>query len=508
MTLPLDPRTHSHLAIEPARFTVREPGVRQPLALSDDTAPLAEHTPSKQHPTMTQNRHTGPSSAQPTGSGGAIVAARADGPPTETAEIRALVEAAGYDVCDAVTQVRAEDPGTYFGRGKVAELADRVGTTEVSLVAVDGELTPRQTTDLREALPDGTTVFDRYRLVLAIFADRASTKQAQLQVELARLKYDLPRLQERADVQSMNKTVEKGTPIDGVTNRIADLERKLDALPSPAEQHRAERREQGFDLVTFAGYTNAGKSTLLHRVADEMELAPETGPDDAGADGRDAKEESDIGDHPDASTATASIEDRLFETLETTTRRATLDGRPVLCTDTVGFVSDLPHWLVESFSETLSDAAAADAVVLVADASDPPEALREKVQVALDVFDAQAVAESAVVTALNKVDLLTEDELAERQAAVEGLAPEPIPVSVRRGTNIDRLLSAVTERLPTARRELTLPNCDDAMGIVSRAYDRATVESVKYDAESVELAVRGRPDVLERLCADADDISL
>ncbi|WP_459193857.1 GTPase HflX [Halosimplex sp. J119] len=443
-----------------------------------------------------------------TGAGGAIVAARAADPPVETGEIRALADAAGYDVRDEVTQVRAEDPGTYFGAGKVAELADRVADVDASLVAVDGELTPRQTTDLREALPRGTEVFDRYRLVLAIFADQATTRRAQLQVELARLRYDLPRLKERSDVGGLNKRVEKGTPIDGVQNRIADLERKLAALPSPAEQHRAERRDQGFDLVTFAGYTNAGKSTLLHRLADDLEPIDGEDDGDAAASGSTAESNGVVDEaHPDAAMDTASVADRLFETLETTTRRATIDGRPVLCTDTVGFVADLPHWLVESFSETLSDAAAADAVVLVADASDPPAELREKVEVALDVFDAQGVDESAVVTALNKVDLLDEETGAERREAVAGLAPNPIPVSVRDGTNLDRLLAAVVERLPTERAELTLPNCDDAMAIVSRAYDRATVESVEYGAETIEFAVRGRPTVVERLRADAEAVS-
>jgi GTP-binding protein HflX len=429
----------------------------------------------------------------------AVVAARADEPPVETAEIRALAEAAGYEVRDAVTQVRAEDPGTYFGTGKVAEIADRAADADASLVAVDGELTPRQTTDLRDALPDETAVFDRYRLVLAIFAERASTKRAQLQVELARLKYDLPRLEERSDVQGLNKRAEKGTPIDGVKNRIADLERKLADLPSPAEQHRAERREQGFDLVTFAGYTNAGKSTLLRRVADEMELSADDHTRTEAVDGD--------GEHADTATETATVEDRLFETLETTTRRATLDGRPVLCTDTVGFVSDLPHWLVESFSETLSDAAAADAVVLVADASDPPSELREKVQVALDVFEAQGIDESAVVTALNKVDLLDGEGVEARRAALDGLVTDPIPVSVHEGTNLDRLVAAITKRLPTERAAVTMPNCDDAMGLVSRAYDRTTVESVDYDGGTVELTVRGRPDVVERLRVDADAVS-
>ncbi|WP_135363534.1 GTPase HflX [Halosimplex halophilum] len=423
----------------------------------------------------------------------AIVAARADERPVDTGEIRALTEAAGYEVRGAVTQARAADPGTHFGRGKVTELSAQVAEADADLVAVDGELTPRQTAAIREALPDGTTVFDRYRLVLAIFADRASTRRAQLQTELARLRYDLPRLKARSDVQGMNRRVEKGTPVNGVKNRIADLERKLSDLPHPAEQHRAERREQGFDLVTLAGYTNAGKSTLLRRLADDLDL--DAG-EEAGTNGRDP--------HPDAATETAAVRDRLFETLETTTRRATVDGRRTLCTDTVGFVADLPHWLVESFSETLSDAAAADAVVLVADASDAPPALREKVGVALDVLAGQGVDESAVVTALNKVDLLDGDAPAERREAVADLAPEPVAVSVREGTNLDRLRAAIADRLPTERAELRLPNRDEAMGIVSRAYDRAVVESIEYGAETVALSVRGRPAIVEQLRADAE----
>ena len=424
----------------------------------------------------------------------AIVAARADAPPVETDEIRALAEAAGYDVRAAVTQARADDPGTYFGRGKLTEVAARAAEVEADLLAVDGALTPRQTAAIKEALPDGTTVFDRYRLVLAVFADRASTRRAQLQTELARLTYDLPRLKERSDEGGLNRRVEKGTRVHGVKNRIADLERKLADLPHPAEHHRRERREQGFDLVTLAGYTNAGKSTLLHRLADDLAL------DDGGADAE--SRESDT--HPDVASETAAVRDRLFETLETTTRRATVDGRRVLCTDTVGFVADLPHWLVESFSETLSDAAAADAVVLVADAGDPPDELREKVEVALDVLGGQGVAASAVVTALNKVDLLDDDALAARQEAIADLASAPVPVSVREGTNLDRLRAAVGDRLPTERADLRLPNGDSTMGVVSRAYDRAVVESVEYGPETVALSVRGRPAVVERLRADAD----
>jgi GTP-binding protein HflX len=418
----------------------------------------------------------------------AIVAKRTDNGRVDTTEIAALTDAAGYRVADEVTQARAEDPGSYFGSGKVAELAERAADTGAALVAVDGELAPNQTIAIRDRLPDGTRVFDRYRLVLEIFADQATTRRAALQVELAQLRYELPRIEETADLQFLNKLLEKGTPVDGVKNRIAELERKIDALPSPAEQYRERRREQGFDLVTIAGYTNAGKSTLLHRLADELDLA--------AADP----------DHPDED-ATAAVEDRLFKTLETTTRRATLDGRPVLFTDTVGFVDDLPHWLVESFSETLSEAAAADAVVLVVDASDDPETMQEKLDVSLDVLASQGVDRSNVVTALNKVDLLDEREREQRRQVIGGRAPTPIPVSVTEGTNLGGLVDVVTDRLPTERAELAVPNCDEAMALVSRAYDRATVEDVEYGGETVRLVVRGRPDVVAKLEARAAEVT-
>ena len=418
----------------------------------------------------------------------AIVAKRTDNGRVDTTEIAALTDAAGYRVADEVTQARAEDPGSYFGSGKVAEIAERAADTGAALVAVDGELAPNQTIAIRERLPEGTRVFDRYRLVLEIFADQATTRRAALQVELAQLRYELPRIEKTADLQFLNKLLEKGTPVDGVKNRIAELERRIDALPSPAEQYRERRREQGFDLVTIAGYTNAGKSTLLHRLADELDLA--------AADP----------DHPDED-ATAAVEDRLFKTLETTTRRATLDGRPVLFTDTVGFVDDLPHWLVESFSETLSEAAAADAVVLVVDASDDPGTMQEKLDVSLDVLASQGVDRSNVVTALNKVDLLDEREREQCRQAIGDRAPTPIPVSVTEGTNLGGLVDAVTDRLPTERAELAVPNCDEAMALVSRAYDRATVEDVEYGGETVRLVVRGRPDVVAKLEARAAEVT-
>jgi len=419
-------------------------------------------------------------------SGHAILANRTDDPPATTDELRGLAETAGYTVAGAVTQVRHEDPGTDLGDGKVEELTTRIDGSDADTVVVDGGLTPRQTTNLRERLPNGTAVLDRYRLVLEIFADRAPDRRAKLQVELAQLRYDLPRIKESSDEQAMNRFTEAGTRYYDVRDRIDELERKLAALPNPAEGFRERRKEEGFDLVTLAGYTNAGKSTLLHRVGDDLDL------------------DSVDPDHPDED-ATATVEDRLFETLQTTTRRATLDGRPTLVTDTVGFVADLPHWLVESFSETLSEAAASDAVVLVADASDPPETLRERLSVSLAVLESQGVDEEDVVVALNKVDLLSAAECEERVAVAAAFDLAVVPTSVTEDVGLADFRDAVVDRLPTERTTIGMPNCDEAMTVVSRAYDRTNVHAVE-DGETVELTVSGHPTAVDRLRAEAGTV--
>lgn len=414
-----------------------------------------------------------------------IIAKRVDSGTPNTDEIRALAGAAGYTVVSECTQVRAEDSSTHLGAGKVEALAARVAETGAKTVVVDGELTPSQNHTLQESMPDGTRVHDRYRLVLDIFSEQASTRRAQLQVELSRLRYDLPRMEQSADEGWFNKRVEKGSPLYDARDRIDRLERKLDELPDPADEFRKRRREEGFDLVTIAGYTNAGKSTLLRRLADELDF-----------------EES---SHPDR-TETATIENRLFETLETTTRRATLDGRPVLLTDTVGFVADLPHWLVESFSETLSEAAAADCVVLVADASDPPDELQEKLRVSLDVLDSQGVSREAVITALNKVDLLDGPERERHLAAAAEVVPSPFSISITEETNINQLVERVSAHLPSERVAVEMANGDEAMKLVSWLYDHASVKNVDYAGDRVAVEFVARPSIVERAQAKAGTI--
>jgi GTP-binding protein HflX len=448
----------------------------------------------------------------------AVVAKRAaDGEPN-TGEIRKLAAAAGYDIVAECTQTRPPDPALQFGRGKAEVLAETVAETGASAVVFDNELTPTQTVEIARLCPDETEVLDRHRLVLDIFERRAGSKRAGLQVERAALTYDLPRIREAITRELAGEDLahdeQGGQRVRDVERRIDELDRKLAELGDDAEARRERRREEGFEFVALAGYTNAGKSTLLHRLADDLDFGAASTGDSAGngdetgdTDGDPCTHET----HADLD-ATAAVEDRLFETLDTTTRRATIDGRRTLVTDTVGFVDDLPHDLVESFHGTLSATESADCVVLVADASDSPADLRRKLETAIDILDD---ATGAVVVALNKADLLDGDELAERETVVETVGTEAVEVDIAdslavsavEGENLGALRDRIADALPELREtELVLPNEDAAMSLVSWLYDRADVSDVRYRGDEVEVDFEAKESVAERAKSRAESM--
>ncbi|WP_134671519.1 GTPase HflX [Halorussus marinus] len=405
----------------------------------------------------------------------AVVAKRADAGTIDTDEIRGLARSAGYAVVAELTQRRGSDSTYEFGRGKAERLAETVAATGADTVVFDNELTPTQTVELAALCPEGTRVLDRHRLVLDIFEARAGDRRSTLQVERAKLAWRLPRIRERSDEQAMNRRTESGTRYYDVLDRLDELTRKIEALGDEAAARRDRRREEGFEYVALAGYTNAGKSTLFHRLADDLDFSARD-PDHADLD------------------ATAEIEDRLFETLDTTTRRATIDGRPTLVTDTVGFVEGLSHELVESFHGTLSVTASAECVAVVADAGDPPARLRTKLATTCDRL---ADADGELVAVLNKADLLDPDELAARREAVAEVAAasdaplpaDPVAVSAIEGQNLDALGARISEALSERRSvEIAAPSGDDAMRLVSWLYERASVDDVDYRGDEVRIA--------------------
>ncbi|QWC20326.1 GTPase [Halorubrum sp. 2020YC2] len=421
----------------------------------------------------------------------AVVAARADGEPPDTTEIRELAVAAGYAVVGEVSQRRREDPTYGLGRGKAEDLMRLAADVGAEAVIYDGGLSPGQTFSLGDLLPTGTAVIDRPRLALELFAGAADSRAADRQLELARLRYELPRLRE-AVARDASEDVRLRPEGDGrvrdVERRIESAERALDEIADDRAARRAERRDAGFDLVAVAGYADAGKSTLARRLAGEV--------DDEEA---------------------FAAADRPFETLSTTTRRATIGGRRTLLTDTVGFLDGLPHEALRSFRTTLDAVRAADCALLVADASDDPADLRRKLRASLSAVEAT---DGPAIPVLSKADAAGADGLAAAveayEDAVSDLDPRespvvdalraPVPVSARDGTGLAALADAVADALPTATATAEVPNGGDAQAALSWAYDRGVVAGVDYAGETVAVDLAGRPDVVaeaERRLADS-----
>jgi GTP-binding protein HflX len=423
-----------------------------------------------------------------------VVAKRVDEGEPDTAEIVELARAAGYHVEGVLTQSRSEDPEYNLGEGKVAELVALVEETGAETVILDNRTGPYQTYNLGRRLPEGVEVVDRFTLILRIFGQRADSRKAQLQVELAELRYELPRVEAKVSLARREEhpgfmglgEYDESRERD-IKARISRIRDELENIEKTDEQRRDRRRASGFDLVALAGYTNAGKSTLLQRLASELEVG----------------ENEDR--HPDLA-RTAEAQDRLFTTLGTTTRRLDLDRRQALVTDTVGFISDLPHWLVESFKSTLDSVYRADLVLLVIDVTDPVEEIREKLVTCHDTLYERN--EAPIVTVLNKIDAVDEAELAEKREALSALAPDPVAISAAEGTNVDALEARIEAELPAHDRErLVLPLSDDAMSLVSWIHDHAYVEAEDYAADEVVLDFEARPSVIERARAKAEALA-
>ena len=425
----------------------------------------------------------------------AVVAKRVDRGSASLDEITDLARAAGYEVVGTLTQTREEDAAYHFGEGKADELARLVAETRAEAVIVDNEVGPYQTFNLGRKLPEDAEVIDRFTLILDIFGQRANTRKAQLQVELAELRYELPRAEVKASLAKRDERpgfmglgeYDESRERD-IKAQIARIKDELDDIADKEEERRERRRESGFDLVALAGYTNAGKSTLMRRLAADLDV------------------DENEGKHPDLD-ETAESEDMLFTTLGTTTRRAETGKRSVLLTDTVGFISDLPHWLVESFRSTLDSVYYADLVLLVVDASEPVQSMREKLVTSHDTLYERS--EAPIVTVFNKTDRLSEAEVREKREALSALAPNPVTVSGLTGENVDDLRDRIEAELPDWKRErLLLPLTDEAMSLVSWLHDNGHVEREEYDEEGDHVTVEfeAQPSIVEKARARAADV--
>ena len=392
-----------------------------------------------------------------------LIAAGPDEP--DLAELSELLSTAGVAVAGEMSQKRATpDPDRYFGKGKLTELKRAIAESDANLVACDDELLPRQERNLEEAL--GTPVIDRTAIILDIFADHANSAEGNLQVELAQLEYNLARMRglwthlERLGAGRMDGGI--GTRGPGETqietdrrlarDRISALRRRLEHTKGARKVMRSERERAGLPTVALAGYTNAGKSTLLNAL---------TG-------------------------AEVGVRDRLFHTLDPTTRSFEIGGRQYLLTDTVGFIRKLPHQLVEAFGATLEEALEADLLLHVADASAPEAELKEMLRAVDDVLAEIGAAERPRLLALNKVDLLSP----ERRRELTFRFPEGVQVSAETGEGLAELGRAVEARFLVTLRPMELLVPYEEGGRLSELHDLAGEMEREDTAEGVLVRAR------------------
>ena len=368
------------------------------------------------------------------------------------AELAALVETAGGQPVVTLLQNKpTPDPRTFLGEGKVAELKELILANDCDLAVFDNELSPSQMRVLEEEL--GVRVLDRSGLILDIFAQRAQTREGQLQVELAQYKYLLPRL------SGMGTSLSRqgggiGTRGPGETKlesdrrhireRINRLEEELEQVRKVRSVQRERRMKNSVPVVAIVGYTNAGKSTLLNQL---------TG-------------------------AGIPANNRLFDTLDTTSRLLTVsDNLDVILSDTVGFIAKLPHHLVDAFRATLEELEFADLLLHVIDASDPH--LEEHIAVVDRLISQLAKPETPVLKCYNKADLVYSDDIP--------VGKNIVAISAKRGINMDGLLKAIESALNHARHHIVVRLPYAMGGMVETLHDGAQVKKVDYTPEGIEI---------------------
>jgi GTP-binding protein HflX len=396
------------------------------------------------------------------------------------AELALLAETAGSEVLDAVYQRRQKpDPATFIGRGKVDGMREIVEATGADTVICDGELAPSQLRNLEDRLK--VKVVDRTALILDIFAQHAKSKEGQAQTELAQLNYMKQRLRGwggQLSRQAGGRVGADGGGIGGrgpgetkietdrrrINTKIAKLRRELRDMKGTRDTKRQERRRNHIPSVSIAGYTNAGKSSLLNRLTDAGVL----------------------------------VEDSLFATLDPTTRRTTTtDGRVYTMSDTVGFVRHLPHQLVEAFRSTLEEVADSDLILHVVDGSHPdPEGQLAAVREVFAEIGASQVPELVVINKADAADPMVVARLRQRE-------PHSVVVSAKTGEGIREALAEIESELPRpdVRFSALLPY--DRGDLINRLHQHGEIASMEHTADGTLVSGRANEDLAGELAAYA-----
>jgi len=369
-------------------------------------------------------------------------------------------------------QVREPDARYQIGAGKVEELAKLVKETEAEKVIFDNPLKPVQSYNLAKAT--SVEAIDRFQLILEIFTKRATTTEAQMQIQLARLQYDLTQAKERVRLAKKGEQPGFGglgaydvdVYYESVKREVHAIRRKLKKIRGKRVLHRERRAELGFSSISLAGYTKAGKSSLFNALTD----------------------------------AEVPVDTALFTTLSTTTRLVEISKKKFLLTDTVGFIDRLPLTLIEAFHSTLEETIYSDLILFVVDVSEPMLLIEKKLTICLETIERIGASGVPIITVMNKMDLLPERETRLKFEYLHEKAPNPMLISALYKTNIDLLKQQILSMLRNyVQASISLPATKETMPFISWIFKTTDVHTIKYVEDFANIVFEASPAFAEKV---------
>jgi GTP-binding protein HflX len=376
-------------------------------------------------------------------------------------------------------QTRPPDSRYQIGAGKVEELARMVEETGATKVIFDNVLRTTQVYNLAKATK--VEVIDRFQLILEIFTRRATTTEAQLQIQLAMVRHELKHAREKVRLSKGSEqpgfmglgAYEGDVYRDAIKRQVQTILKKLERVREKRVLQRERRTELGFLTVSLAGYTNSGKSSLFNALTQD----------------------------------TVEVDNALFTTLSTTTRMIEFSNRKFLITDTVGFIDRLPISLIEAFHSTLEETIFSDLIIVLLDLNEPLETIKNKKNVCLETIERLGACAIPTITALNKIDKLTEEESQLKLEELKDEVKNPILVSAKCQTNLDELRKQILRILENYQQaQFSVPLTGKAMPFISWVHGKTHIEKETFTNETVEVVFESIPSLVEQVRRKVEEL--
>ncbi|MCL2643790.1 MAG: GTPase HflX [Candidatus Bathyarchaeota archaeon] len=383
-----------------------------------------------------------------------------------------MAQSAGYTIVGTLEQTRPPDARYQIGAGKVEELANLVKETGANKVIFDNALRMIQNYNLAKATK--VEVIDRFQLILEIFARRATTTEAQLQIQLATLRNELKHAREKVRLCRGSEqpgfmglgVYEADVYRDAIKLQVQTILKKIAAIRTKRVLQRKRRIELGFLSISLAGYTSAGKSTLFNALTE----------------------------------ADTMVDRTLFTTLSTTTRIIEFSNRKFLLTDTVGFIDRLPISLIEAFHSTLEETIYSDLIILVVDLKEPNELIEKKINICQDTINKLGAGSIPQITVLNKIDHLSPEEIQQKFDILKSKIQNPILISAKKHTNLDVLKSYIIRILENyVQGSFSIPLTGEVMPFMSWVHEKAEVKKEEFLGDHVEVNFEANPQIAEQI---------